>query len=129
MMPEVPEPLISPHLDEVHQQEALERAVPVQVDGPVIVQTLPSRVAVLRTLPVDTSAQIIVGRDLRRSTLVLVTHDQPLWVALTQSAATARQGLMIPIDIRWEIATTEALWVRTESGTSAVGVQVEQWAD
>lgn len=132
-MPEAPEPEITPELDEVHQQEhvpeAAVPAVPVHVDGPVRVQQLPTRVAAMRTVPIDTTAQPIAGKDRRRSSITLLSPDQTFHVALTQSDAQAMAGMDWPSGVPLRLTHCLGVYVRAKTAAGSLSFVIEQWAD
>lgn len=130
----------SPDLAELQQHEALPEfpipAVPVHVDGPVQVQTLPPRTSVVRTIMVDNiTPQEVLSADLRRSLSVLYAHDSGIVVGLTQTdcqipVGSRANGAYWPMGLQLSIRGSSRLFVASSSATpTRVSVISESWAD
>jgi hypothetical protein len=106
-------------------------SVPVVVDGPVRVQSLPAMVwAVAQARPTDTlGAQQLLGANPNRKRAVLTSLQGGYYLAPTKAQAesrtsAARIGLSTPI----EITHVGEVWVYNEAAeTPAVSAIIEYW--
>lgn len=129
-------------VDELQQRDADTElpipAVPVHVDGPVPVQSLPSRSggAQSYTLP---GAGALAGRATRvgkedprrrRMILMLTTAAQTFCFGVDQASAESGIAAAWPTGVPLLITWQDALWIRAGAGVDvSVTVVSEFWAD
>lgn len=107
-------------------------AVPVQVDGPVRVQQVPTVAADARTYILGDAATKILGRDPRRSVAILMaaTGAVPFLFGYSQAAADAGTAAAWPAGLALPLHSNEEVWVRSGTPGTPVTLTVvaENWA-
>lgn len=122
-------PETDPELEEIQQRDEPHPAVRVDVNGPVAVHDLPSRIGIMRTLTITENASPLLSRDPTRKAVLLLPLDQTLLFSNTQGGLADSTAAQWPAGLPLEIRSTEALWVKCGAGlTSRLTVISEQWA-
>lgn len=114
----------APDLGELQQREVFTYgAVPVVIEGPVRVQHLPSKAGPAAIQVLDTVAEHVIGRDLRRSRAVLVCDTAWFY-------GTSKTGCNLPIPANAMLVLThgDEIWARG-TATKVLTVITEQYAD
>lgn len=120
---------------EVMQQDAPTMVtVPVSVEGPVQVQTLPSRgggEAFPISLADGAVARKILNEDPMRRSAVILSNDYDIYVSTSQAGCTATSGALWPNGIPLPWNAVNELWaMAAESGhASVLTVLSERWAE
>jgi hypothetical protein len=117
----------TPELDELLQQEHPWPVVQVDVQGGTVYQLPARRVICTTDVVTDTQAQQLAPANHKRSRLVLIATDQPVYIARDRTS----QGTIWPINVPHVVTHCDAVWVKsaTASNSSTVGVTQEMWAD
>lgn len=126
----------TPDLDDVQQQEPEECTgppVPVVIEGPVRILTLPTRTASMRSINV-TTAETICGEDSRRASVTLyaaTTGPAGFYVGTDRQMVTGGNAAYFDSGRVIVLHTTERLYARSvDTGTACqLSVVQELWAD
>lgn len=130
--------IITPDLDDVEQQPddnpVFEvRSVPVCFDGPVQTQALPSRVSVMRSIPLTDTAEMLAGQDLRRARMVLIGTAEAatsFYVGTSNADVAGESAALWPTGLPLELLNAEAIYAKAQSTeTVTLSLIIEQWAD
>lgn len=101
--------------------------VPVRHQGPVRTQELPARTGAVRSLLVTSGDPVQVAKeDLTRSRLVLISQDEPIYVAYGRDQVSAGLGwwpALEPLEIR----TVCEVWIAAVGTDAYVSVRYENW--
>lgn len=121
-----------PTMDELQQEEPPERPLcptPVNVEGPVRVQELPTHLGGLRTITIDTTGGTapVLKADPRRKQVTLLAHDQDIRLGTSQQGAVGSTGALWPVSVPLVLQTGDELWIVSTTGTTELTVIVEQW--
>lgn len=121
---------------EIQQSEIPEiLAVPVRVEGPVRVQLLPAVVGASSYKNItDTNAHRILRADSRRKRAIILSVDQPIYVAESDGQIVTASGsgaFLLPERIPHEITHREDVWVglANPTGQTVVSVLHELWSE
>jgi len=125
-----PEEPIEGDVEELQQREQWDGpAVLVEHNGPVTVHDLPARVAVMRSLQLTTSTELISGRDMRRKAVLLLAESDAFYVGNSAAAVTGGTAAKWPAGIPLDVRHVDALYARAAVAGTVLTVIVEQWAD
>ena len=128
-----PVPDVTPDAEDVlqHEPDAVINvaSVPVTVDGPVNVRTLPSFTwAVATAAPLDATGSLeLLGVNPTRKRATIVSNGAPFHMGPSKAQADSR-GALIPTGVPIVIEHTGAVWVNNvAAGTPVVTAIVEHW--
>jgi hypothetical protein len=116
-----------PDLSQLQQRDDAPIVVPVRQDGPVETHELPSRIGAAFSLPLISTMQHVLGKELKRKRVLLLA-DGP-WLYAQHSS---QPGIRWPTDVAMEITHADAVYAASHpDAQSAVtlSVIVEVWAD
>lgn len=117
-----------PDLDEVMQRPEPIPAIPVEHRGPVQTQAVPARAGEPFAVLVTTTPEQILGADRTRSRAVLISTDNPFLISRTRSVNGTRTAALWPANVPCVLLHHDAVTVLTSSGTAALSVITEHWA-
>lgn len=130
-----PVPDMQPDTDEVLQAEAPDsyQAIPVcvsEVKTPVRVQQLPRKGASTFTRSVGTTTPAHVLRANPRRGRAVLVGDVAFQVAFSETACQADSAMALwPAATPLELTASVDVWVKAPTGTVALSVITEQWAE
>jgi hypothetical protein len=119
----------NPDMDELAQQDPPVQAVPVRVEGPVQTRAMPAVLGIHYSRTFGTTAEQLVGRELRRSRLLVWCKTNPIWVGRSQAEVDADTCAQLPAGLILPIQHTDEVWVAAETATALVSYVHELWAD
>jgi hypothetical protein len=135
----------SPDIATVEQEQHGHASVPVVVDGPVTSHALPAKRAATQTLVVGVppAAVSLLGRELKRSRVVLWSIDKPFLYSTTAAAISTplnstaginvQGAVTVPINTPIILLNADQVWVACASVTATdvatVCSVIETWAD
>ncbi|MER7953068.1 hypothetical protein ABTY59_37385 [Streptomyces sp. NPDC096079] len=130
------EPVLEPDVPEILQEEPAPdlTAIPVRVEAvesQVRVQVLPDKGgSTLTKSATATRAVRVLVADPRRKSAVLMSMDQNILVAFSEAACQADSSMAVwPKLVPLEVPATVEVWVKSATGTTAVGVLGYRWAE
>lgn len=130
--PGAPEPLATPDLDGLQQQDApaLPMApVPVAVEGPVLTHELPSRIGPIDMYQLSATAWTkILYADRKRKTAQVLFTTQDALISRTGSGSVAN-GAPWPKNIPLPISHCDELYAAAATAGTVATVVQEVWAD
>lgn len=112
------------------QQETGRFALPVEMSGPVTVQPLPAQdaTAITRTLA-EAVPQNLIGFDLRRSKLTLVSTAGAFWFGFDSGSVLNKSAGLWPANVPLVITANRELWVMEDTASAVVTVLSEFWTN
>lgn len=128
-----PVPDTQPDTDEVLQHEPEELnivPVPVAVEGPVNVRTLPSPIwATARAAPTDSTGSLqLLGANPQRRRAVIIASVAGCYIAPTRGQVDSRSGAFIPASVPIVIEHVGEVWVNNVATESpSVSAIIEHW--
>lgn len=102
--------------------------VPVVVQGPTTVQQLPRVSGGSRTVVVGTTPVRVQTADPRRAEVSVYAWDNDWTYGESQAEATGVYAAKWPKGLNKSIKHTGELWVASTTGTTALTVDVDNWA-
>ena len=118
-----------PEIDEVMQRSETPVCVSVKHDGPVTTSELPSRFGTVCVEIATISPQQVLGGDRRRTRATLLSTDNAFLVSITRSINGTRTAALWPANVPLILTHCEAVTIATSTGTAAVSIITENWAD
>jgi hypothetical protein len=107
-------------------------SVPVAVDGPVRVQTLPAspQWAVFRQTIDQNTPQQLLGADPRRKRAVIMGEGSfGFFLGNDRSGINAGRVFRSTVNIPLEFTHTGEIWALGDGGSTILSVYLEQWTD
>lgn len=119
-----------PDLPEVLQrpEEPATLTVPVQHDGPVHTQELPSRLGTAFTIFATTAPQVAVNGSPLRKKATLISTDSAFLILPRRANIGTGTGAPWPANIPFVYTAESELSVATTTGTATISVITEDWA-
>jgi len=108
------------------------KPVPVTVDGPVRVQSIPSRSwsSRNRAVPLADGPVRIAPADARRATLSITPTEAAIYIGVDQAACAAGVAAICPANVAAPALThRDEVWVAAIAVDAVVSVIEELWAD
>jgi hypothetical protein len=126
-----------PPIAEVEQEQIAPMAVVVEHNGPLTVHQLPARRAANTTVLAPIAPGIsVLGVELKRSRVLLISTDQPFYYATAASkiatASTAAAAATLwPANVPLELLNADKVFLASAHASTAatIGVVIESWAD
>ncbi len=128
----------SPDIVELRGREEVGLAVPVRIDEPVTVRTLPTRQMTARNFQVEPGEPVMIAKlDLTRSRIQIRTRDGAVWLGAARAdvlptptggignAAAFCPSTVTPLDL----GTCDEIWVRAATVTTLVSTISEHWVN
>ncbi len=113
-----------PDVPELLQRDVDLPAVPVRVDGPLIVQLAPSLRGPAFPMTLGTVFQHVLGADPKRRRCILLADEA--WLYRT---STSGGGVPWPADTALYLEHADQVYAATPTGTATLTVITEIWAD
>lgn len=117
---------------EIQQSELRDvPAVPVRVEGPVRVQTMPAIIASFRLIvvPFDGQAHQILKKDPRRARVFMRGLAGLAWLGTVESQATSRQGFELSAQVNLEMRHGDEVWAMADTVDVRISIMQELWAE
>jgi hypothetical protein len=121
-----------PDEDDLQALEPAGRALPVEPAGPVRVQQLGSEDSSARLVTVDdVTGGKLCNYDDRRSRLIVIGVDQPIWLATSQAEVQSSMCAQIPKGVPVEIRGKRKWFARSATPATPANVTViaDFWAN
>lgn len=122
-----PDPTSVRDVQQLDEPESLTE-IPVCIDDPVDVHILPSRIGATHNYLVDTTVQPLLGEDLRRRRVVIISVDNNIYVGDRESVEN-KSACIWPKAVPLVMEHCQEIYVATDTGTSTVSLISENWAD
>lgn len=133
--PGIPEDPAQPALDELQQRETFELpTVPVRIDGPADVHTLPSKRFNVSQEPIGGSnvvaTRILTADPTRHRAIVILRSATATDSFLVQSTSSG-QGIAWPANVPLEFLHCDEVFAKNNAADTSVtlSVMTEHWAD
>lgn len=107
-------------------------SVPVAVDGPVRVQTLPAspQWAVFRQTIDQSTPQQLIGADARRKRCVIMGEGSfGFFLGNDRVGMTSGRVFRSTVNVPLEFTHTGEIWGLGDGGSAILSVYIEQWTD
>ncbi len=112
------------------QQETGRFALPVEMSGPVTVQQLPAQDGTVVTRTIDGVVAVsIIGTDLRRSKLTLVSTAGAFWFGFDSGSVLNKSAGLWPANVPLIITANRELFVMADTASAVVTVLSEFWTN
>lgn len=112
---------------DVEQYEEPELStVPVDVQGPVRTQDLPSVTQGIGQVSLDTTGSRILAPDMRRKMATILSLDENM--VLSHSQAGLVNGATWLQNVPLVLGTADEVWAKSSTGTTELSIIIEGWA-
>lgn len=99
--------------------------VPVDVQGPVRVQDVPSVTLGIGTDTLDTTGKQLLAPDPRRRCATIYAFDQNIVISHSQAGLVS--GATWPKNVALVLTTQESVWAKSATSTTEVSLIIEGW--
>jgi hypothetical protein len=119
-----------PDLAELQQREVFEYpSVPVRLDGPASVSTLPNGRFSVSAEPLGDNAVRVLTNDPRRRRAVLVMYSATATDYWKVKSTASGQGVPWPANVPCVMDHCDEVWAQVGAGYLTLSVLIEHWAD